>query len=167
MSNSVAVVPSDARTSVRVVGRLLTTNDKGGIAEAAVTLEALRLGFVVSRPVTDGTRYDLIVDTSTRLWRVQVKWAATEGDTIVVRNRTVRQATGRRVVTRYNAAEVDAIAGYNAEHDLCVLVPIHEIEDAAHMTLRLSPAKNNQRVGVRMASAYALATLAKRDGRQP
>ncbi len=141
--------------------RTLSSNDKGGIAEAAVTLEALRHGFVVSRPVTDGTRYDLIVDTGARLWRVQVKWAATEGETIVIRNRTVRVTTRGRVITRYCASEVDAIAGYNADHDVCVLVPIDEIQDAVHMALRLAPTRNNQRVGVRMAEKYCFGAIAQ------
>ena len=42
---------------------------KGAIAEAAITAEAVELGFVVSRPVIKGRRYDLIVDSCQQLKR--------------------------------------------------------------------------------------------------
>jgi hypothetical protein len=53
----------------------LSTNHKGAIAEAAITYHATRLGIDVYRPVSDGGRYDLILDTGLRLLRTQCKWA--------------------------------------------------------------------------------------------
>jgi len=51
---------------------MLTTNQKGFIAESAIALEAARLGIAVYRPFTD-ERYDFIVDMRSRLLRVQCK----------------------------------------------------------------------------------------------
>jgi PD-(D/E)XK endonuclease len=75
--------PSLTRTNVRIV---LTTNQKGSIAEQAIALEATRLGIEVYRPVAEGGRFDLIFafeDAS--LARVQCKWAPRSGDVITVR----------------------------------------------------------------------------------
>jgi len=44
---------------------MLTTDQKGNIAEQAVTL-AIKLGLDVYRPVGEGGRCDLIIDTGVR-----------------------------------------------------------------------------------------------------
>jgi hypothetical protein len=53
----------------------LTTNQKGAIAEAAITKAAVELGVEVYRPVIEGGRYDMIFGLEKRLIRVQCKWA--------------------------------------------------------------------------------------------
>jgi hypothetical protein len=47
----------------------MTTDQKGAIAEAAIALEAMRLGIGVFRPLGD-ERYDMILDLRPRLLRV-------------------------------------------------------------------------------------------------
>ena len=49
---------------------MLTTDQKGNIAELAVAYEASKLGIVVFRPMGEGSRYDLIFDLGERLLRV-------------------------------------------------------------------------------------------------
>jgi hypothetical protein len=41
---------------------VLTTDQKGSIAEAEVACAAMKLGIGVYRPMSDGERYDLIFD---------------------------------------------------------------------------------------------------------
>jgi hypothetical protein len=41
--------------------------------EAAFLLKAKRLGFLVAKPWGDSDRYDFILDSGSRLWRVQLK----------------------------------------------------------------------------------------------
>ena len=55
--------------------QVLTTNDKGNIAEAAIALEAIKLGINVFKPVAEHGRYDLAFDLGHRILRVQCKWA--------------------------------------------------------------------------------------------
>ena len=64
---------------------MLTTDQKGAIAESAILHAAIKLGIGVYRPLFDGGRYDFIFDLGTRLLRVQCKWAARRGDVVVVR----------------------------------------------------------------------------------
>jgi hypothetical protein len=52
-----------------------STDQKGAIAESAIVHAAIKLGLSVSKPLTDGDRYDLIFDLYPRLIRVQCKWA--------------------------------------------------------------------------------------------
>ena len=52
---------------------MLTTNQKGAVAEAAITKVALEVGYDVYRPAIEGGRYDLIFDAGERLLRVQCK----------------------------------------------------------------------------------------------
>jgi PD-(D/E)XK nuclease superfamily protein len=54
---------------------VLTTNQKGFLAETAVIHECARLGIAVSKPLGD-QRYDLILDLGSTLLRIQCKWAA-------------------------------------------------------------------------------------------
>ena len=68
----------------------LTTNQKGAIAEAAITKVAVEIGVVVSRPVQDAA-YDLILDLQDRLVRVQCKWAVVSGDVVTIRCRRCRR----------------------------------------------------------------------------
>jgi PD-(D/E)XK endonuclease len=55
---------------------VLTPTRLGAIAEAVIAAEVMKLGLDVYRPVSEGGRYDLVVDTGSRLLRVQCKSAA-------------------------------------------------------------------------------------------
>jgi hypothetical protein len=52
---------------------MLTTDQKGAIAEQAIALAAMELGIGVFRPLAP-ERYDLIFDLDGRLLRIQCKW---------------------------------------------------------------------------------------------
>jgi hypothetical protein len=64
---------------------MLTTDQKGAIAEMGITWHATQFGVDVYKPVAEGGRYDLIFDFADRLWRMQCKWAALDGDVIIIR----------------------------------------------------------------------------------
>ena len=52
----------------------MTTDQKANLAEAGVVLAAVKLHLGVCRPVTEGERCDLILNTGRCLLRVQCKW---------------------------------------------------------------------------------------------
>jgi len=62
---------------------VLTTDQKGAIAESSIAAAAIKLGIGVLKPLSDGHRYDLVFDVGTRLLRVQCKWAVRRGDVVV------------------------------------------------------------------------------------
>ena len=96
---------------------MLSTNQKGAIAESAIVHEAIKLGMDVYRPLVEGGRYDLSLDTGDRLVRTQCKWA--EGDVVVVRARTCRHTPRGYVWTRYSESEIDGIAAWCPETNDC------------------------------------------------
>jgi hypothetical protein len=64
---------------------VLSTDQKGSIAEIMIAATAIKLGTDVHKPIDDGTRCDLVFDLGGRLTRVQCKWAARYGDVLIVR----------------------------------------------------------------------------------
>ena len=125
----------------------MTTNQKGAIAEAAIALEAIKLGVEVYRPMAEGGRYDLIFVLEELLLRVQCKWAALRGDVLVVPCVSSWRSRDGFVRRAYTAAEIDAVAAYSIDLDRCYFVPIERVEGRPAIALRLAPARNNQRDG--------------------
>ena len=143
---------------------MLSTDQKGAIAETAIIHAAVKLGIDVYKPVSDGTRYDLIFDTGGRLIRVQCKWARRYGDVVVVRtysNRRARQGMIRRV---YTAREIDAFAVYCAELDRGFFLPIESFEGQSQIYLRLTPTRNNQTLCIHAAEAYEFGATLRAQG---
>jgi hypothetical protein len=93
---------------------VLTTNQKGAIAETRIIAEAVGLGMQVYRPVVEGGRFDLILAWGGRLVRTQCKWANRAGDVVIVRTRTSRHTPRGYVRNTYGIEEVDGVAAYSA-----------------------------------------------------
>jgi hypothetical protein len=59
------------------------------------------------------------------------------------------------MVKRYTATTVDWIAVYDRTTERCYYCPSRELGGGRNtLTLRLRPARNNQRLGIRDAEAY-------------
>ena len=140
---------------------MLTTDQKGAIAELAIARAAAELGVGVFKPLTDGERYDLIFDFRPQLMRVQCKWAPLDGRTVILRcysNRRAREGLRRR---SYTASEADAIAAYCPDLARCFFVPASRFEGHLQLLLRLEPSRNNQRVGINWADEFDLGARLK------
>ena len=135
---------------------MLTTDQKGAIAEAAIALAAIELGIGVSRPLGD-ERYHLIFDLRSEFVRVQSKWAPKCGDVIAVPCRSCRRGPDGFIRRRYSAHEVDAIAAYCPELGRCYFLPLDRFEDRTFIQLRLAPTRNKQRQGINWAREYEFA----------
>lgn len=141
---------------------MLTTNQKGAIAEAAIMKAALETAYDVYRPAIEGCRYDLIFDTGERLLRVQCKWAPLHGEVIVIRSYSTRRAKSGLIRRPYVDGEFDALAAYCSDVARSYLIPWEAINGLKQLHLRLAPARNNQHMGVRLASHYEFgATIAQ------
>jgi hypothetical protein len=140
---------------------LLTAPRKGAIAEAQIAAEAIALGLDVYRPVSEGGRYDLIIDTGRRLLRVQCKWGALQGSVIVVRMRTSRLTPRGYVRTTYDASQIEGIAVFCAAVSRSFWLPIGEFAGQSLLHLRLRPARNGQQSGLKWADAYPLGAIAQ------
>ena len=106
----------------------LTPSQKGGIAEMASAAKAGQLGIGVLRPVVEGGRYDLMFDISSRLLRVQCKWAPLQGDTVHLPARTTRlTATSGYIRTTDDATGVHGDARHCPEPSRAATTPLRAL----------------------------------------
>ena len=137
-----------------------TTNQKGAIAEAYITAALIERGYDVYRPAAEGGRYDLVADVAGRLLRIQAKWARSKGDVLIVSGETCRRGPGGDYVKKtYDASEIDAVLAFSLEHRKTYVFPISMMAGRRNVQLRLTPPKNNQRLGIHLAEMFELDTV--------
>jgi hypothetical protein len=134
---------------------VLTTDQRGAIAESAVAHAAIKLGIGVYTPLTEGGRYDLILEVGPRLCRVQCKLARPRVNVVVVQCYSTRRAKEGLRKRVYRADEIDLIAAYCAELDRCYLLLADDFDGRTQVDLRVDACRNNQRKGVNWAEDYA------------
>jgi hypothetical protein len=84
---------------------VLSTNQKGGIAETAITAAAYALDIPVLRPVVGHARYDLAFEIGGRILKVQCKWGGLHDSGSVIKvNLTSSWCTPTGYERRYYTA---------------------------------------------------------------
>jgi PD-(D/E)XK endonuclease len=136
---------------------VLTTDQKGNIAELAIAFAARKLGIDVYWPLGEGGRYDFILDLGGRLNRVQCKWAPRQGEVVVVRCYSARRNRHGLLRRVYAEGEIDAYAAYCEEMDRCFFLPYEEFVGRTQIHLRLCGASNNQKLGINWADDFDFA----------
>jgi len=116
----------------------LPTKRRGEVAEAAFLHKAASLGFSVAKPWGESDRYDFILDSGGRSWRVQVKSAHTS--TV---NGYTFHACGHVHSRRYTASDIDFIVGYVVPDDVWYVIPIAEF--ATKTTVKVFPSSRRRR----------------------
>jgi hypothetical protein len=124
----------------------MSTLRRGAEAEAEVLRAFVRLGVPVLTPFGEGHAYDLVVDLAGRLLRVQVKAGWVRGAVVDFNAHSTDHGFGQR---GYHG-RADAVAVFCAELERVFVVDVAEL-GACRSSLRLSPARNNQRRRVRLA----------------
>ena len=99
----------------------LTPKRRGEVAEAAFLHKAAALGFSVAKPWGDSDRYDFIVETRGRFWRVQVKSAHTRPKK---RNGYTFHACGNLPGQPYTAKDIDFFIAYIVPENAWYVLPI-------------------------------------------
>lgn len=129
---------------------------KGDLAELMVAADLRRRGFKIAIPFGEDWDYDLIFEREGKLERVQVKYATSDGDRILIRCRSHSLTKGRVKRTKhYTAAIIDWMAVYDPTSNRCYYLSADELgEGRTDLTLRLTPAKNGQRLGIRHAADH-------------
>ena len=109
---------------------LSTRKTRGEAAEAAFLAKAASFGFGICKPWGDSERYDFILNSGERLWRVQVKSTESRAE---ARYRV--KAAGCN--TRYTPDEIDFLVAYIVPENLWYVVPVTVA--AAHQVLHFYP----------------------------
>ena len=127
----------DVASDELVVGPKKALNSKrtGELAEAAFLHKAVGLGFRVTKPWGDSERYDFVLDSGRRLWRVQIKCTAVEraGGYHI---QPIHFVYGKNKVV-YTGDEIDVLAAHVVPLDVWYVVPVEAL--AAGTSLRLYP----------------------------
>jgi hypothetical protein len=142
--------------------RDLTPSQKGAVAESAIAAAAIEQGATVLRPLCEGRRYDLVLDLEPRLLRIQCKLGRPAAGVLRVGLRTNRLTPGGYRSATYTVEEVDAIGVHSPELRLSCLLPITEVCGLRALHLRIEPARNGQRNGIKWARDYELAAVLTR-----
>ncbi len=134
---------------------------KASVAQLELQRRALDFGFIVSLPSVEGMRYDCILDTGNKLFRVQVKYAGYSPDRIkgCVHLR-LDKPPGRGIQKPYGS-EIDL---------LCVYLPVtgkiyvfdHDVFGGkTSLQIRFEATLNNQNKGCLMAEKHVWECWAK------
>lgn len=103
----------------------LSTQQKGIVTEMQVATYLLQLGYNVSQPLCQDSKYDLIVDVEGKLLRLQVKTSRLASPTSITFScRTTTTNVRNCKSRRYSDTEVDFFATY--WDGKVYLVPISE-----------------------------------------
>ena len=107
-----------------------------------VAADLRRRGHRILFPYGEDCDYDLVVERPDgRFERVQVKYTESDGRV--------------RATKHYTSASIDWLAVFDTTTARCYYVPAAELGSGrAFMHLRVTPARNNQRTGVRPAADY-------------
>jgi hypothetical protein len=98
------------------------TKRTGELSEAAFALKATMLGFRVYKPWGDSERYDFILDSGSRLWRVQLKCT----EVLRARGYDVQPTYsiyGQGKVA-YTADDIDLLVAHIVPLDVWYLLPV-------------------------------------------
>jgi hypothetical protein len=98
---------------------------RGELSELAFFYKAASLGFGVAKPWGDSERYDFILDSGQRLWRVQVKSGGHHHN----RRYGLHGMCGNRQQTQYTSGEIDFLVAYLVPIDIWYIIPVEKIQN--------------------------------------
>ena len=133
----------------------LESKQKGIVTELQCITAFNQLGYHISIPYGENSRYDFIADIDGKLIRVQVKTSRYKDDlknSILFSCRSTRKSMTQSRQVSYTSEEIDYFATYF--NNKCYLVPIEEC--SSEKTLRFEPPANGQKIGITFAEDYEL-----------
>jgi len=132
------------------------TSRTGDLTELEVALALTRAGYRVLQPLSAASRYDLAIDNEDgTLTRIQCKTGVLRDGRIVFR---VYSVSGHQSHGKPYHGQIDAFGVYCGATRRAYLIPLAVIpEHRVMVCLRVSPAKNGQRVGTHLADDFVVA----------
>ena len=111
------------------------TQIKGLTTELICMQKFIELGYIVSVPYGNNSRYDLLVDNGTTIWKIQCKTAKlNENGSYTIQTCNKVSTTTQRRVKHYTKDEIDFIA--SVVQNQLVIIPVELIEKTASKIFR-------------------------------
>ena len=129
------------------------TTGRGDLSEFEIATALMRAGKRVLRPLSAGLRYDLAIDGGDgTVVRVQCKTGVLKNGVISFR---VCNADARRPRGVPYQGQIEAFGVYCPQNGRTYLIPMNAVvANSSTAKLRLEPARNGQKRGVRFAEVF-------------
>lgn len=131
------------------------TTSRGDISELSVAAALALAGKKLLRPISSATRYDLAIDNQDgTVTRVQCKTGRLRDGRIEFR---VASVSGHTTDNKPYLGQIDAFGVFCPENRAVYLIPMSAVEHCGTLaTLRVSPARNGQKLRVRFATDFLI-----------
>ena len=132
----------------------LTSKQKGNLTELQCITAFYKLGYQVSIPYGENSRYDFIADIEGKLIKIQVKTSrlVKENEAFKFACRSTNVNANGNTYHRYTKEQIDYFCTF--WENQCYLVPVEEC--SIEKTLRFCYPKNGQKKGISLATDYEL-----------
>jgi hypothetical protein len=137
-----------------IVSYLRDTKSIGELSELIVAVSLSRAGYLVSKPLGEGTRYDLVIDKDGSLCRVQVKTGRLRNGVIVFNTYSTHYHRKGGSCKSYQN-DIDFFGIYCPQLHSVYLIPIADTSKLSG-TIRINETKNRQHSQVRWAQPYLI-----------
>lgn len=136
----------------------MNTQYIGCLTEQKCFLKCLEYGFMISKPLFDNARYDFILDTGTKLLRIQVKASAWNEDKTAFTFNGYSQHSigGGNKRMKYTNKEIDYFM--TEKDNIFYLYPAEE-QGFVQKTLRISSKQNQS--NIKWAKDYEFSEVSK------
>lgn len=124
---------------------------KGDLTLAMLTARFLWRGWVVLKPVSELSRYDLVIDRGKGFERIQCKTGRLRGGGIKFNTCSLGGRKG--LIRETYVGEIEAFGVYSPELEKCYLVPVEEV-GVSEGVLRVTEAKNGMKTRIRWAKDF-------------
>lgn len=127
----------------------------GITTELIVAQKFIEKGFIVSIPLGNTSRYDMIVDTDKERYRVQVKHASlNDNGSYTINTSNNVSTTTQRYTKHYTKDDVDFIA--SVVEDQLVIIPVEEIENKKAKIFRTALPKYGSKSNCNLIEDYTV-----------
>ena len=144
-----------------VVSFLRDTKSIGELSELIVATALARAGYLISLPIGENSRYDMIIDKDGELSRVQVKTGRVRNGAILFNTYSSHYHRNDGACKSYTD-QIDFFGVCCHELKSVYLIPIADTAPRSG-SLRVRPTKNGQHSQVRWAQPYLIAVEAVPD----
>lgn len=145
----------------QVTPKRFNHKEMGERSEAIIIGRLVYSGYTVLKPFGENQRYDLVIeDADRKFWRVQCKtaWISKDQSKIIFSacsNHYAYTWQKNTMTRRHYRGDADFFAVYSPDTDKVYLIAVDQVGITA-VALRLTPAKNNNQHGIRLAKDYEL-----------
>jgi PD-(D/E)XK nuclease superfamily protein len=130
---------------------------RGELAELSFMYKAASLGFGVAKPYGDSFRYDFILDSGERLWRVQVK---STYSTSAKGYRINAYGSTNSGFFSYTPEEIDILVAYVVQENAWYVIPVKAF--VPYRSLQLHPSGDKSGPYEKYREAWGLMTSEER-----